>query len=79
MTTCRTNLRAIGQLLVLGEIGAHEARYVVDGAADLPALNDLLDGGKTAFKLALLRLLLQDDLRKYVDRLRELAEFQQGV
>ena len=35
-----------GKLLVGREIGANEARHVIDGAADLPALDDLVDGGE---------------------------------
>src|SRR5437660_1172682 len=35
-----------GELLVGREIGANEARHVIDGAADLPALDDLVDRGE---------------------------------
>src|SRR3954466_15264927 len=63
-----------GQLLVLGEIGAHEARDVVDGAADLPALDDGVDRGQPLFEPAAVGLLLQVDLGKDVDRPRQPAK-----
>src|SRR5262245_10324268 len=35
-----------GELLVGREIGANEPRHVIDGAADLPALDDVVDRGE---------------------------------
>ena len=68
-----------GQLLVLREIGAHEARDVIDVAADLPALDDVVDRGQPLFEAAAIGLLLQDDLGKDVDRPRQPAKLDDGV
>src|SRR5262245_32958199 len=35
--------QAGGELLIAGKVGADEARHIVDGAANLPALDNLLD------------------------------------
>src|SRR4026207_710667 len=56
-----------GELLVLREIGADEARDVIDVAAHLPALNHLLDRGQPLLEAAAIGLFLQDDLGKDVD------------
>ena len=68
-----------GELLVLREIGAHEARHIIDVAADLPALDDVLDRCQAFFEAATIGLLLQDDLGKDVDRLRQPAKLDDGV
>src|SRR5215831_7442823 len=41
-----------GEFLVGCEIGANEARHVIDGAADLPALDDVVDGGEALLEPA---------------------------
>jgi len=69
--------QAVGELLIARKVGADEASHIVDSAAHLPALDDLLDGGKPLLELALPRLLLQDDLGEDVDRLGEPGDIDQ--
>src|SRR5262245_20709095 len=39
-----------GQFLIAGKLGTDEARHVVDGAADFPALDHLFDRGDPLFE-----------------------------
>ena len=68
-----------GELLVGREIGANEACHVIDGAADLPALDDLVDRGEPLLEPAAIGLPLEDDFGEDVDRPRQPAELDHGL
>src|SRR5262249_28673595 len=63
-----------GELLVIGEIGADEARDVVHFAAHLPALDHGINGIEPPLDAAAIGLLLQDDLGKHVHRPRQVTQ-----
>src|SRR5215471_12468507 len=60
-----------GELLVGRKIGANEACHVIDGAADLPALDHLVDRGEPLLEPAAIGLPLEDDFGEDVDRPRQ--------
>src|SRR5215467_3325677 len=68
-----------GELLVGREIRANEARHVIDGTADLPALDDVVDGGEALFEPAAVGLPLQDDFGEDVDRPRQPGKLDHGL
>ena len=69
--------QAVGELLIAGKVGANKTRHVIDGAAHLPALDDLLDCGEALLKIALARLLLKDDFGEDGDRLGKFGDIDQ--
>ena len=68
-----------GELFVGREIGANEARHVIDGAADLPALDDLVDRGEPLLEPAAIGLPLEDDFGEDVDRPRQPGKLDHGL
>src|SRR5262249_26812824 len=68
-----------GELLVGREIGADETRHVIDGAADLPALDHLVDRGEPFLEPAAVGLSLEVVFGAEVDRPRHAAEPDNGV
>src|SRR5215813_7777567 len=63
--------QAVGEFLIARQVGADETRHIVDGAAHLPALDDLLDRGEPFLEIALTCLLLKDDFGEDRDGLRQ--------
>ena len=68
-----------GELLVAREVGANETHDIIDVAAHLPALDDLVDRGKPLLETAAIGVLFQDDLGEDVDRPRQLPKLDHGL
>src|SRR6516164_9003557 len=68
-----------GELLIGREIRADEPRHVIDGAADLPALDDVVDRGEALLEPAAIGLPLEDDFGEDVDRPRQPGKLDYGL
>src|SRR5262249_21714956 len=68
-----------GEFLVGCEIRANEARHVIDGTANLPALDDVVDRGEALLEAAAIGLPLQDDFGEDVDRPRQPGKLHHGL
>src|SRR5262245_2414105 len=66
-------------LLVGREIRANEARHVIDGTANLPALDDVGDRGEALLEADAIGLPLQDDFGEDVDRPRQPGKLHHGL